>query len=294
MSPTIPTTTLRDGTQIPVIGYGTGTAWYKDDREGPFVPELVTLLKDAVAAGYRHLDCAEAYGTERELGVSIKECGVSREELFITTKVVETIEDVPRAIDASLEKLQLDYVDLYLVHTPYFAKTDEDLQSAWREMEKVQESGKAKAIGVSSFLRPHMEAILKTATIKPVVNQIEFHPYLQRAGGYVPWLQERGIAVQSFFGLAPITWGKGGPLDGPLEAMAEKHGVDKSAILLRWHLNQNVIPITTTKNPERLQQYLQALDLRLTEEEMNEITSIGLTHHFRIRLSELFDPDDRS
>lgn len=161
-------------------------------------------------------------------------------------------------------------------------------------MEKVQESGKAKAIGVSSFLRPHMEAILKTATIKPVVNQIEFHPYLQRAGGYVPWLQERDIAVQSFFGLAPITWGKGGPLDGPLEAMAEKYGVDKSAILLRWHLNQNVIPITTTKNPERLQQYLQALDLRLTEEEMDKITSIGLTHHFRIRLSELFDPDDRT
>jgi diketogulonate reductase-like aldo/keto reductase len=161
-------------------------------------------------------------------------------------------------------------------------------------MEKVQRSGKAKAIGVSSFLRPHMEAILRVAEIHPVVNQIEFHPYLQRAGDYVPWLQKHGIAVQSFFGLAPITHAKGGLLDGPLAEMAKKYGVDASAILIRWHLNQNVISISTTTKPERLQQYLQALTLQLTDEEMEEITSVGQTHHFRIRLSELFDPEDRS
>lgn len=94
------------------MGYGTGTAWYKNDRFGPFEPDCVEMVKSAIAAGYRHLDCAEAYGNEAELGVAIKESGVRREELFITTKVVETIDDVPRAIETSLKKLQLDYVDL--------------------------------------------------------------------------------------------------------------------------------------------------------------------------------------
>lgn len=161
-------------------------------------------------------------------------------------------------------------------------------------MEKVQRSGKAKAIGVSSFSRPHMEAILEVAEIKPFVNQIEFHPYLQRAGGYVPWLQQQGIAVQSFSGLAPLTHAKGGPLDKPLARIATKHNVSESAVLIRWHLNQDVISISTTTKPERIQEYFQALNLQLSEEEMKEITEIGLTHHFRVWLSELFDPDDRS
>lgn len=161
-------------------------------------------------------------------------------------------------------------------------------------MEKVQRSGKAKAIGVSSFLRPHMETILETAEIKPLVNQIEFHPYLQRAGGYVPWLQEQGIAVQGFFGLAPLTHAKGGPLDEPLARIAAKYSVDENAVLIRWCLNQGVVSISTTRKAGRMQQYFQALDLELSDEEMNEITSVGQTHHFRIRLSEMFDDDDRS
>jgi diketogulonate reductase-like aldo/keto reductase len=155
-------------------------------------------------------------------------------------------------------------------------------------LEDVVHSGKAKAIGLSSFLRPHVEAILKVATIKPVVNQIEFHPYLQRANNYVPWLQEQGIAVQSFFGLAPITWAKGGPLDPVLSRIAKQHNVDQSAVLFRWQLNQEVISISTTKKAERLDQYLAALDLKLTDDEQKEITEVGLTHHFRIRLSEKF------
>ena len=161
-------------------------------------------------------------------------------------------------------------------------------------MEDVQRTGKAKAIGLSSFLKPHVEAILKVATVKPVVNQIEFHPYLQRANNYVPWLQLQGIAVQSFFGLAPITWAKGGPLDPVLTRIAKRHGVDESTVLIRWHLNQNAISISTTKKPERLDQYILALHLCLSDEEQKEITEVGLTHHFRIRLSEKFEPDDRT
>ncbi|KXH35739.1 alcohol dehydrogenase [Colletotrichum simmondsii] len=211
------------------------------------------MVKTAIAAGYRHLDCAEAYGTEKEVGVAIQESGVPRDQFFVTTKVVETIKDVPRAVETSLKNLQLDYVDLYLIHSPYFAKTLADLQDAWKEMEKVQRSGKTKAIGVSSFLRSHIEAILEVAEIKPIVNQIEFHPYLQRAGGYVPWLQEQGITVQRFFGLAPLTHAKGGPLDEPLARITAKYNVDPSAVLIQWHLKQDVISISTTTKPERIQ-----------------------------------------
>jgi diketogulonate reductase-like aldo/keto reductase len=182
----------------------------------------------------------------------------------------------------------------YLIHNPFFAKSDEDLQAAWKAMEEVQRSGKARAIGVSSFLRPQMDAILAVATIKPVVNQIEFHPYLQRADGYVAWLQGQGIAVQSFYGLAPLTHATGGPLDGPLAAMAKKYGVDPSAVVIRWQLNQNIISISTSRKPERLQQYFEALDLDLSPEDMDEITRVGRTHHFRHLEPGRFAPDDRS
>ena len=161
-------------------------------------------------------------------------------------------------------------------------------------MEEVKKTGKVKSIGVSNFQRPHLETILQTATEKPAVNQLEFHPYLQRSGNYVPWMKEHGIEVSSFKGLAPLTVAKGGPLDDPLDKIAEKYGVSTSVVLLRWHIEQNVVPITTSSHKERMTDYLKAVNLRLTPDEIEEISQIGQTHHFRWWGKQFFAPDDRS
>lgn len=188
----------------------------------------------------------------------------------------------------------MNIVDRYLLHNPYVIPTGKDLQDAWKGLETVKASGKARAIGVSNMQRNHIETILETASEVPVINQIEFHPYLQRAHDFLPWMREKGIEVSSFKGLAPITAGKGGPLDEPLARIAAAHGVTPAVVLLRWTLNQNVVAITTTSKPERMDEYAHAIDLKLSSEEQEEITQVGLSHHFRWWGKSFFDPEDRS
>jgi diketogulonate reductase-like aldo/keto reductase len=169
-----------------------------------------------------------------------------------------------------------------------------DLQNAWKAMESIKESGKAKSIGVSNHLRQHVKAILEIATIVPAVNQIEFHPYLQHGGNYVPWLKEHGIQVTSYNGLTPLRKGLGGPLDGPLRDIAARHGVSESAVLIQWQIQRGVVPITTSGKPERIAEYLQGVKLKLSTEEIEEITRLGLSYHFRSSQVARFDADDRS
>jgi diketogulonate reductase-like aldo/keto reductase len=168
------------------------------------------------------------------------------------------------------------------------------LQKAWKDLESIKASCKAKSIGVSNHLRQHVDAILEIATIVPAVNQIEFHPYLQRGDNYVPWLKEQGIQVTSYNGLTPLRKGLGGPLDSRLKDIAAEHGVSESAVLIQWQIQQGVIPITTSGKPERIAEYLQGVELKLSEEEVEEITRLGLSHHFRASQVEKFDPGDRS
>jgi diketogulonate reductase-like aldo/keto reductase len=184
-----------------------------------------------------------------------------------------------------------------LIHSPYFRETEADLQNAWKELEKVKASGKARSIGVSNFQRTHIETITKNGGTIPSVNQIEFHPYLQRAYDFIPWQQAQGIAVEAYKGLAPLTVATGGPLDPVLEKIAKAHDTTPAAVLLRWHLSQEVVAVTTTSKEERLAEYLKAVELNLTSEELKEISEVGLTHHFRAQGrngNPRFAPDDRS
>ncbi|KAH6620737.1 NADP-dependent oxidoreductase domain-containing protein [Chaetomium sp. MPI-SDFR-AT-0129] len=290
----IPLLRLHDGNQIPMLAYGTGTAWFKEVGDTSFNQGLVDLTKAAIEKGFYHLDCGEMYGTEEEVGVAIKESGVPREKLFITNKVAQGIDDIEAAIDQSLQKIQTDYFDLYLIHIPFFAKSDEDFQRAWKTMEKIQKSGKARSIGVSNYLRPHIEATLKGATSPPVINQIEYHAYLQRGNNYVAWLQEQGIQVGSFKGLTPAFRAPDGPLREPLARIAKAHGVTEAAVLIAWIIRNNVVAVTTTTKLDRLDEYAQALKITLTEDEVREITNVGATYHFRMAWGEHFSEDDRS
>ncbi|KAL8780191.1 MAG: hypothetical protein Q9213_006589 [Squamulea squamosa] len=293
----IPLLKLNDGASIPLIGYGTGTAWYKSDSGSSIDRKLVDAIKTAIKLGYYHLDGAEVYNTESELGIAIKESKVSRQKLFVTTKVSTNINDIPNAIDVSLKKLQLDYVDLYLIHSPFFASSDSELQSAWTAMEKVKADGKAKSIGVSNYLLPHLTTTMRTATVTPSINQIEYHPYLQHGGFNGPllsYMKEHNIATSAYAPLTAVTKAKPGPLDGLYADLAKKYYVSEGEIALRWCVDQDVVAITTSGKEERLSDYLRTMTFNLTPKEMNEISQIGDKKHYRSFFQDKFSKNDRS
>lgn len=181
----------------------------------------------------------------------------------------------------------------YLIHAPFFAKSEEELQDAWAAMERVKASGKARSIGVSNFLQNHLETILKTAKVVPSVNQIEFHPYLQH-GDLVAFHERNGIKTASYSGLVPITRAPGGPLDPLLSALATKYAVSESEVLLRWTLDRGCIAITTSSKENRLASYLRVLYFKLTPREVEEISTLGQQKHYRAFWREKFAADDRS
>jgi diketogulonate reductase-like aldo/keto reductase len=264
----------------------------------------------AIKTGYHHLDGAEGYnplsiplpkltaqlvyGNEAELGAAIKESGVPREKLYITTKISGVkVQDTKAAFELSLKKLQLDYVDQYLIHAPFFAKTPADLQKKWAELEEIQASGKAKTIGVSNFLQKDLEAILETAKVVPAINQIEYHPYLQH-GNLLAFQKEKGIAMSAFGPLTAITRAKPGPLDPVYEKLAEKYKVTPGEIALRWVIDQDAVALSTSSSEERLKQYQKILTFKLTKEEVEEITKVGLRKNYRGFWKDKFADDDWS
>ncbi|KAG5660762.1 hypothetical protein KAF25_003368 [Fusarium avenaceum] len=271
------------------LAFGLGTAQYKSDPDSGLDQHVVDITTKAIKAGFI------VYGNEEELGQAIKAGGVPREQLYVTTKIpAEKKGSAIKSFEVSLQKLGLDYVDLYLIHGPWFAETDEDLQKRWAELEQIKESGKAKSIGVSNFLQVHLEAILKTAKVKPAINQIEYHPYLQH-GDLLDFHKMHNIAVSAYAPLTPIVTAKGGPVDPLYTKLAENYGVTESEIGLRWVIDQDIIALTTSNKIERLEGYLSKLPtFQLTQDEVAEISKTGAKKHFRGFWKTKFDENDRS
>ncbi|KAI9759387.1 MAG: hypothetical protein M4579_002376 [Chaenotheca gracillima] len=292
---TLPTLLLNDQTKIPMIGFGTGTAWYKKDPSAPLDRDLIESIKTAIKLGYIHLDGAEVYNTEPELGVAIKESGVRRDQLYVVTKVMHGVNDIPSSFNESLKKLGLDYVDLYLIHSPFFADSDADFRRTWSDMETIKKSGRAKSIGVSNYLPKHLEPLLETATIWPSINQIEYHPYLQHGpSDLVAFHQKNNIALSAYGPLTAVTKAKPGPADDVYASLAKKYGVTEGQIALRWCMDQGIVPITTSSKESRMKEYLSALEFKLTPEEVQEISKAGANKLFRGFWKHKFDSDDGS
>lgn len=302
------------------LGYGLGTANFKAGNKDKFDQKIVDDTLMAIKAGYYHLDGAEgtlplslprlsheslhtnqlppnaAYGNEAELGAAIAQSGVPRSRLFITTKTsCRAGETVETAFSRSLEKLGVEYVDLYLIHSPFSAeRLPEDLQQRWAEMEAIRDSGRARSIGVSNFLREHLDAVLATARHPPALNQIEYHPYLQHTDGLVEYHREKGVAVAAYSPLAAVVRAAPGPVDGVYERLAGKYGVGKGEVALRWCLDQGIVAITTSGNEERLKNFLAKVPrFKLTPKEVDEVAERGREKHYRCFWTNKFAADDR-
>ncbi|KAI0161258.1 Aldo/keto reductase [Xylariaceae sp. FL1272] len=285
----IPRLKLNDGHEIPMLAYGVGTARASD--EGQKVEELTEL---AIKNGYYHLDGAESYGNETELGRAIKKSGVDRSKLFVTTKLKSMAGDIPSAFAASLARLGLDYVDLYLIHSPFYTEP-ERLQQAWADLEAIQASGRARSIGVSNFSVANLEAILKTARVTPALNQIEYHPYLQhKPDGLIDFCREKHIAVAAYAPLTAATKAKPGPVDDIYAKLSKKYGVSEGHIALRWCIDSGIIAITTSSNEQRLEGYMNWLHkFKLTPKEVDTIAEEGDKKHFRGFWKKHYAEDDR-
>ncbi|KAG9240468.1 NADP-dependent oxidoreductase domain-containing protein [Calycina marina] len=286
---------LNDGNEIPMVGYGAGTAHYKSDASSLLDKSLVATFVMALKAGYHHLDAAEAYGNEAEVGAAIKEAGISRDQLYITTKVSGIqVQDTEESFAVSLRKLGVEYVDQYLIHAPFFADGSEAaLQAKWADLEAIQASGRAKTIGVSNFGKRDLETILKTAKVVPAINQIEFHPYLQH-GDLLAWHKEKGIATSAYAPLTAVTKASPGPLDDTYAKLARKYGVTPGEIALRWVIDLGVVVLTTSTKEDRLRAYQKVGKFKLTPKECETISEIGKEKNFRGFWNVKFAHDDFS
>ena len=285
---------LQDGTSIPAIGFGTGTKWFKYGVNS-LDAKLVEGVEIALASGFTHLDGAEVYNTDRETGEGIRKSGVDRSSLFITDKYfagdlsyrARSTEANPyAALDASLTRYGIDYVDLYLLHAPFIKKETHgfDLAEAWGYLEKAKDDGKARAIGISNFTVEDIETILNlNPKYVPQVHQIEYNAYLQnQTPGIVDFNKKHGILTEAYSPLAPLY--KGEPDDALIKYVEEigtKYNKNSGQVLLRWVLQNGILPITTSSKVDRLKQYLDVFDFALTDEELAKISQLGETKKVR-------------
>ncbi len=260
---------LNNGNEIPEIGFGT---WQTTDG-------VQKTLKAALDAGYTHIDTADIYGNEAEIGDAIAESGVERKNLFITTKVWNnnrSASGVRQSLEQSLEKLQTDYLDLLLIHWPANVKQFDNWKEinaeTWKALQDAYKSGRVKAIGVSNFMLPQLKALLETAEIVPAVNQIEFHPgYTQQE--VVNFCKDEGIAIEAW---SPI--GSGRLLkDEELNRIAEKYQVSPAILCIQFCLQSGVIVLPKSENPENIKNNLHFERFTISESDMKALKNLKET-----------------
>lgn len=258
------TTTLHNGVEMPWFGLGVFKV-----EEGQ---ELVNAVKTAIEYGYRSIDTAAIYGNEAGVGQGIRAANIVREELFITSKVWNSeqgYEATIAAYEESLTKLGLDYLDLYLIHWPVAGKYKE----TWRALETLYKEGRVKAIGVSNFQIQHLEELMKDAEIKPMVNQVEYHPRLTQKE-LQAFCQQHGIQLGAW---SPLMQGQ--LLDNPeLQNLASKRGKSVAQIILRWDLQNGIVTIPKSTKEHRIAENATVFDFELTAEEMKSIDSLNQNH----------------
>lgn len=257
----IPTIALSDGHRIPQLGVGT----YK-------IPgaDTASLVAQAVRDGYRHIDAAALYGNEREVGEGLRASGVAREDVFVTTKLWnddQGYDSALRAFDASLDRLGLDTVELYLIHWPVPSR---DLYvDTWRALVRLRDEGRARSIGVSNFAAHHIERLVDETGVAPAVDQIELHPRLPQHE-LQAWNDAHGVVTESW---APLA--RGGLLDEPaLAAVAERHGKSPAQVVVRWHLDRGLVLFPKSTSNARLRENADVFDFALDDADRAVIAAL--------------------
>ena len=263
MTNSVPTITLNDGHTIPQLGFGV----FKVEPT-----ETTRIVSDALEVGYRHIDTAAIYGNEEGVGQALATSGIDRSELFVTTKLWNDNQGTQSALDAfdeSLEKLGLDYVDLYLIHWPTPAK-DRYVES-WKTLAQIRESGRARSIGVSNFLVPHLDRIISETDVVPAVNQIELHPAGQQAE-VAAFSRQHGIQIEAW---GPLGQGKYPLLEEPVvTAAAEAHEKTPAQVVIRWHLQTGNIVFPKSNRRERMAENFDVFDFELSHTEVATISAL--------------------
>lgn len=253
---------LNNGIEIPMVGLG---VFRLNDEKKAY-----KSIRKAIDLGYRHIDTAMIYENEAAVGKAIKESGIPRNDIFLTTKLWN--EDIrhnnaQKAIDTSLSKLKMDYVDLYLVHWPIKGKH----VSVWSEMEQIYASGKAKSVGVSNYLQHHLKDILAMKSLIPAVNQLEHHPYLVQSD-LMQFCFDNTIRPEAW---SPFCAAKNNLLyETELIKIAEKYGKTPAQIVLRWNIDSGVVVIPKSSNPERQAENLNIFDFRLSQTDTEKIEAL--------------------
>ena len=258
--------TLHNGVIMPYFGLGVYLA-----REGS---EVINAVKWALKAGYRHIDTAAVYGNEEGVGKGIRESGIPREDIFLVSKVWNSdqgYDSTLRAFDSTLKKLDTDYLDLYLIHWPTRGK----YRDTWRALETLYREKRVRAIGVSNFLKHHLEDLLGEASVVPMVNQMEFHPYLVQQD-LLDYCREKQIQYEAW---SPLMQGNVFEVE-LLKEMAEKYGKTVAQIVLRWDLQKGVVTIPKSSKKHRIIENAEVFDFSLSEEDMSTIDQLDQEKRF--------------